>query len=223
MTKICAYFIKIREHTTWLAPWPWEGPQSLNRLLFYSQLKSLCLGRGWTGILPPELSYSRKDPETCWLSLSSRFFPQKAVLKKTESSKLGGSKCVNFTIERIKVKWKSLSRVQLLAISPGQNTGVGSLSLLQGIFPTQGWNPSLLHCRQILYQLSHKGSPERVKPLTKAGCIHRGSLLFFLLKGPWSFPDSGSEAHCSLCLKGNPYTLLHLFATLLPGQDLGIC
>ena len=46
--------------------------------------------------------------------------------------------------------------------SPGQNTGVGSLSLLQGIFPTQGSNPglpSLLYCRQILYQLSHKGSP----------------------------------------------------------------
>ena len=42
--------------------------------------------------------------------------------------------------------------------SPGQNTGVGSLSLLQGIFPTQGWNPGLLHCRQILYQLSHQGS-----------------------------------------------------------------
>ena len=40
--------------------------------------------------------------------------------------------------------------------SPGQNTGVGSLSLLQGIFPTQGLNPGLPHCRQILYQLSHK-------------------------------------------------------------------
>ena len=43
--------------------------------------------------------------------------------------------------------------------SPGQNTGVGSLSLLQGIFPTQELNPGLSHCRQILYQLSHKGSP----------------------------------------------------------------
>ena len=43
--------------------------------------------------------------------------------------------------------------------SPGQNTEVGSLSLLQGIFPTQGSNPGLPHCRQILYQLSHKGSP----------------------------------------------------------------
>ena len=43
--------------------------------------------------------------------------------------------------------------------SPGQNTGVGSLSLLQGILPTQGLNPGLPHCRWILYQLSHKGSP----------------------------------------------------------------
>ena len=42
---------------------------------------------------------------------------------------------------------------------PGQNTGVGSLSLLQGIFPTQGLNPGLLHCRWILYQLSHRESP----------------------------------------------------------------
>ena len=43
--------------------------------------------------------------------------------------------------------------------SPGQNTEVGSLSILQGIFPTQRSNPGLLHCRQSLYQLSHKGSP----------------------------------------------------------------
>ena len=43
--------------------------------------------------------------------------------------------------------------------SPGQNTGVGSLSLLQGIFPAQGSNPGLLHCRRILHQLSHWGSP----------------------------------------------------------------
>ena len=42
--------------------------------------------------------------------------------------------------------------------SPGQNARVGSLSLLQGIFPTQGSNPGLPHCRWILYQLSHKGS-----------------------------------------------------------------
>ena len=44
--------------------------------------------------------------------------------------------------------------------SPGQNTGVGShCSLLEGIFPTQGSNPGLPHCRWIFYQLSHEGSP----------------------------------------------------------------
>ena len=43
--------------------------------------------------------------------------------------------------------------------SPGQNTGMGSLSLLQQIFPTQELNWGLLHCRQILYQLSYEGSP----------------------------------------------------------------
>ena len=42
---------------------------------------------------------------------------------------------------------------------PGKNTVVGCHLLLQGIVPTQGLNPSLLHCRQNLYQLSHQGSP----------------------------------------------------------------
>ena len=45
------------------------------------------------------------------------------------------------------------------SICLSKHTGVGSLSLLQGIFPTQGLNPGLLHCRQILYQLNHKQSP----------------------------------------------------------------
>ena len=43
--------------------------------------------------------------------------------------------------------------------SPGQNTGVGSHPLLQGIFPTQGLNLGLPHCTWILYHLSHQGSP----------------------------------------------------------------
>ena len=64
-------------------------------------------------------------------------------------------------------KWKSLSHVWLFETPEtiqsmefsGQNTGVGSRSLLQGIFPTQGSNPGLPHCMWILYQLSHRGSP----------------------------------------------------------------
>ena len=42
--------------------------------------------------------------------------------------------------------------------SPAQNTRVGSCSLLQQIFPTQGLDPGLPHCKQILYQLSQQGS-----------------------------------------------------------------
>ena len=43
--------------------------------------------------------------------------------------------------------------------SSGKNTGVGCHALLQGIFPTQGLNPGLLHCRQILYRVRHQVSP----------------------------------------------------------------
>ena len=63
-------------------------------------------------------------------------------------------------------KWKSLRRAQLFGTpwtiwnSPGQNTGVGSLSLLQGIFPTQGLNPGLPHRRRILHQLMGPWSPD---------------------------------------------------------------
>ena len=56
--------------------------------------------------------------------------------------------------------------------SPGQNTGVGSLSVLQGIFPTQGSNRGLLHCGQIIYQLSHKGSPRILEwVLSHVSCV----------------------------------------------------
>ena len=43
--------------------------------------------------------------------------------------------------------------------SPGRDNGVGCHALLQGIFPTQGSNPGLPHCRQILYCLNHQGNP----------------------------------------------------------------
>ena len=80
--------------------------------------------------------------------------------------------------------WKSLSRIQLWPHgpyspwnSPGQNTGVGSLSLPQGIFPTQGSNIGLLHCRWILHQLSHKGSPRILEwvayPFSRGSSQHR--------------------------------------------------
>ena len=88
-----------------------------------------------------------------------------------------------------KWKWKSLSRVRLSVTrglyspwnSPGQDTGVGSYSLLQGqSLPTQGSNPGLPHCRWILYQLS-PGSPRSAGRFVQIFC--------FVLYGPasWDF------------------------------------
>ena len=59
--------------------------------------------------------------------------------------------------------------------SPDKNTGVGCHSLLQGTFQTQGANPGLLHCRQILYQLSHQGNPN-INKITHSKTIRAAAL-----------------------------------------------
>ena len=82
--------------------------------------------------------------------------------------------------------------------SLGQNTGMGSLSLLQGIFPTQESNWGLLHCRQILYQLSYQGSPDKTRFDSWIGKVHWGrerlpTPVFF------GFPcaSAGEESACN--------------------------
>ena len=71
--------------------------------------------------------------------------------------------------------------------SPGQNTGAGSLSLLKVIFLTQASNPDLPNCRRILYQLSHKGSPN--------GSIGRSktTALKILPQAKAVLPNNGAE------------------------------
>ena len=70
----------------------------------------------------------------------------------------------------------ALQADSLLSEPPGKtkNTGVRSLSLLQGIFPTQELNRALLHCRQMFYKLNYQGSPQRLLYLCLklALCIH---------------------------------------------------
>ena len=66
---------------------------------------------------------------------------------------------ISFLNTKVKVKVTQLYLFRTPWTSPGQNTVVGSFSLLQRIFPNQGSNPGLLHYRRILYQLSHKGNP----------------------------------------------------------------
>ena len=74
--------------------------------------------------------------------------------------------------------------------SPGQNTGVGCYALLQGIFPTQGSNPGLPHCRRILYQLSYQGSPSSPHGFFKSD---------FLAEWPWDQGNCVSGKKTDLC------------------------
>ena len=68
--------------------------------------------------------------------------------------------CVIFSVMSDSLQPSGLQPTRLLCPwdSPGENTGVRSHSFHQGIFPTQGSNPGLLQCRQILYHLSYQGS-----------------------------------------------------------------
>ena len=100
-----------------------------------------------------------------WCTHSSVSIPREILQRYTVSVAVSG-----FTLRKPPFTMKSASRsvvsdsLQPNGLyspwsSPGQNTGVGSLYLLQDIFPTQGSNPGLPHCRRILYQLSQEGSP----------------------------------------------------------------
>ena len=57
------------------------------------------------------------------------------------------------------IPWTAACQLLCPWNSPGKSTGVGCHFLLQGIFLSQGSNPGLLHCRQMLYPLSHQGIP----------------------------------------------------------------
>ena len=58
--------------------------------------------------------------------------------------------------------WECTPPGSSVLVSPGKITGVGNQSLLQEFFPTQGIKPGAFACRQVLYHLSHQGSPQHV-------------------------------------------------------------
>ena len=94
--------------------------------------------------------------------------------------------------------------------SPGYNTRIGSHSLLQGIFPTQGLNPGLPQCRRILYQLSHQGSSRN----TGVGSLSFLQWVFGTQESSWGL------LHCRQILYQPSYegTLSNS-----PGSTLGPC
>ena len=96
--------------------------------------------------------------------------------------------------------WKATVRGD----SPGKNTGVGCHGLLLRMFPTRGSNPSILHCRQILYQLSHKGILVYAKSsldnvicycLPYVTTIHIPRPFRINLTPPWRVPRLTSSQH----------------------------
>ena len=108
---------------------------------------------------------------------------------------------------KVKVAQSCLTLFNPVDCSPGQNTGVGSFPLLQVIFPIQGSNPGLPHCRLILYQLSHLGSPySSYCHVNKKQVYHLCSLLksfFFLSFGLTDFKRTFyffPLLVCKLCL-----------------------
>ena len=110
--------------------------------------------------------------------------------------------------------------------SPGKNTGGGCPAILQGIFPTQGSNPGLPHCRRILYQLSHQGSSPNTLPVAKP----RKSLdpfdvsVIWFLNVCWKTSETCLPPPCKRlvsrvfhCLSGISETSLPRFYSLLAG------
>ena len=105
-------------------------------------LQSMGLQRDKTEIQNNILEHSplkKKKKKGAVRATKPLFHPKEVEMKVAQS-------CLTLRTYGLYSPWNSL----------GQNTGVGTPSFLQGIFPTQGWNPGLPHCRQILNQLSHK-------------------------------------------------------------------
>ena len=90
--------------------------------------------------------------------------------------------------------------------SPGQNTGVGGYSLLQGIFPTQGSNPGLPHCRRILYNKMELG---KLSPLSVAEFPHL-----------WNWDDNKTSLMVLLWLNKSIRKVLH---ESIPNVSQGWC
>ena len=116
--------------------------------------------------------------------------------------------------------------------SPAQNTGVGNLSLLQGIFPSQGSNPGLLHCRWILYQLSHKGNPRTLEwvayPFSSGSSRPRNQIEVSFIAGRfftnWAIREALIRSPCFLSLpfKDPSRVEAEMCMNIFPGDGLEV-
>ena len=158
------------------------------------------------GILVPQ---SRIEPRHLAMRAQSpdhwttREFPTDHTLKKTDFSP---SKPFCYAILSRSVVSDSLqphglypTRLLCPWDSPGKNTGVGCHALLQGIFPTQGSNPGLPHCRQILYHLSHQGNLSVQFSLVAQSCPTLCNPMNRSTPGPPPRPSPTPGVHSNSC------------------------
>ena len=108
------------------------------------------------GVLPDP---GFKPPSLMSPALAGRFFPTSATWEAPKCSMCCAVLSHSVVSDPLWPQGLKPTRLLCPWNSPGKNAGIGCHALLQGIFPTEGSNPGLQHCRQILYQLSHQGSP----------------------------------------------------------------
>ena len=121
--------------------------------------------------------YTLYNTQKCWKWVLMRNRGVLSFLKLPHwHFSVGDLESVSRSVMSVSLRPCGLQPARLLCpwSSPGKNTGVGSHSLLQGIFPSQGLNRGLLHCRQILSHLSRQGSPSQ--------CVHISNLHGMCLK-----------------------------------------
>ena len=119
----------------------------------------------WSSSLDPR----HHDVETCHFHCALFECLTHRIHEHSEK-KMKSLSCVRLFVS----PWTIAYQASLSMGFPGKNIGVGCHFLLQGIFPTQGSNPGLQHCRQVLYPLSHQRSPKHSKVVvlyTKFGAI----------------------------------------------------
>ena len=129
------------------SPWGREESDTTERLHFHSSLS--CIGEGNGSPLQRSCLENPKDGGAWWGAVCG-VAQSRTWLKQLSSSSSSKTLCDP-------MDW-SLPGSSVHGDSPGKNTGMGCPALLQGIFPTQGLNLNLLHCRHVHYRMSHQGS-----------------------------------------------------------------
>ena len=134
---------------------------------------------GEEGFLPRDCKHKLMEPEAGWGHKETQHHhdmsEQCLHALNPRSRGIGPAECLHSPFLMVSLKVQVSQSFPTLCDPIGQNTGVGSFSLLQGIFSTQGLNPGLPHCKRILYQLSHKGSPRILE------CVKLPALFYSLM------------------------------------------